>query len=243
MISYTQHIVILTICEIYIENGEKMEDSYIFSRVDHTLLTPTATWTEIEKLCKEAIKYKTASVCIPPTYVKRVRETFPDLTICTVIGFPLGYDVLATKALATQAALESGANEIDMVINITEVKNGNYQLIKTEIQVLKQIIGSRILKVIIETCYLTQAEKIMLCDVITESGADYIKTSTGFGTAGATIADINLFKANIGKNVKMKAAGGIRTREDMVAFIEAGCDRLGTSSAVKILIEGKSDSY
>ena len=220
-----------------------MENNYIFSHVDHTLLTPTATWGEIEKLCLEAIEYKTASVCIPPCYVKLVRDTFADIVICTTIGFPLGYDVLATKALATQAALESGADEIDMVINITDVKNGNFTAIKTEIQVLKQVVGEKILKVIIETCYLTESEKITLCKIVTEAGADYIKTSTGFGTAGATLEDINLFKAHIGSDVKMKAAGGIRSREDMVAFIEAGCSRLGTSSAVKILTEGRSEGY
>jgi len=220
-----------------------MEDSYILNHVDHTLLAPTATWEEIDKLCKEAIMYKTASVCIPPCYVKRVREAHPDLVICTVIGFPLGYDVLATKALATQAAIENGADEIDMVINITDVKNNDISPIVTEIQVLKQIVGDRILKVIIETCYLTTEEKVSMCKAVTEAGADYIKTSTGFGTAGATLEDINIFKANIGENVKMKAAGGIRTRDDMVAFIDAGCSRLGTSSAVKILTEGKSEGY
>ena len=220
-----------------------MEDNFILSHVDHTLLAPTAAWSEIEKLCNEAIKYKTASVCIPPCYVKLVRDTFPDLVICTVIGFPLGYDVLATKAIATQAAIESGADEIDMVINLSDVKNNNFAAIKAEINVLKQVVGDRILKVIIETCYLTESEKINLCKAVTDAGADYIKTSTGFGTAGATLEDIRLFKANIGSDVKMKAAGGIRTREDMVLFIEAGCSRLGTSSAVKILTEGKSGGY
>jgi len=220
-----------------------MEDNFILSHVDHTLLAPTAAWSEIEKLCNEALKYKTASVCIPPCYVKLVRDTFPDLVICTVIGFPLGYDVLATKALATQAALESGADEIDMVINISDVKNNNFAAVKAEIRVLKQVAGEKILKVIIETCYLTESEKINLCKAVTDAGADYIKTSTGFGTAGATLEDIRLFKANIGSEVKMKAAGGIRSREDMVAFIEAGCSRLGTSSAVKILTEGKSEGY
>ena len=220
-----------------------MEDSYILNRVDHTLLAPTATWAEIDKLCSEAIQYNTASVCIPPCYIKRVRNKYPELVICTTIGFPLGYDVLATKALATQAALEDGANEIDMVVNITDVKNDDLVTVKTEIQVLKQVVGDKILKVIIETCYLTDIEKIKLCQVVTEAGADYIKTSTGFGTAGATLDDINIFKAHIGPAVKMKAAGGIRTREDMVAFIEAGCSRLGTSSAVKILTEGKSSGY
>ena len=243
MLCYTQYVDILIRINSTIEMENLMENNYIFSHVDHTLLAPTAAWSEIEKLCNEAVKYKTASVCIPPCYVRPVRDTFPDIVICTVTGFPLGYDVLATKALATQAAIESGADEIDMVINITDVKNNNFAAVKTEIQVLKQVVGAKILKVIIETCYLTESEKINLCKIVTEAGADYIKTSTGFGTAGATLEDINLFKAHIGPDVKMKAAGGIRSREDMVAFLEAGCSRLGTSSAVKILTEGKSEGY
>jgi len=220
-----------------------MEDAYILSHVDHTLLTPVATWSEIEKLCKEAIYYKTASVCVPPCYIKRIRALHPDLVICSVIGFPLGYDVLASKALATQAAVEDGADEIDMVINVTDVKNDDFASIKTEIQVLKQIVGDRVLKVIIETCNLTEGEKIKLCHIVTEAEADYIKTSTGFGSAGATLDDIKLFKKNIGPDVKIKAAGGIRTREDMIAFLEIGCSRLGTSSAVKILTGAKSEGY
>ena len=220
-----------------------MEDSYILSHVDHTLLAATSSWVEIEKLCNEAIKYKTASVCIPSYYIRRVHAAFPDLNICTVIGFPLGYDTIATKAVAAQTAVEDGANEVDMVVNITDVKNNEYATIRTEISVLKQIIGKKILKVIIETCYLTEEEKINLCQIVTEEGADYIKTSTGFGTSGATLEDIELFKKHIGPDVKMKAAGGIRTREDMVAFIEAGCSRLGTSSAIKILTGVSSEGY
>jgi len=220
-----------------------MEDSYILSHVDHTLLAATSSWVEIEKLCNEAIKYKTASVCIPSYYIRRVHAAFPDLNICTVIGFPLGYDTIATKAVAAQTAVEDGANEVDMVVNITDVKNNEYATIRTEISVLKQIIGKKILKVIIETCYLTEEEKINLCQIVTEAGADYIKTSTGFGTSGATLEDIELFKKHIGPDVKMKAAGGIRTREDMVAFIEAGCSRLGTSSAIKILTGVSSEGY
>jgi len=221
----------------------KMEDAYILELVDHTLLAPAAIWSEIDKLCKEAIEFKTASVCIPPGYVKRVREAFPTLRICSVVGFPLGYDVLATKALAVQAAIEDGADEIDMVVNLTDVKNSIFANVSTELQVLKQIANEKILKVIIETCYLTEEEKIRLCEIITEAGADYIKTSTGFGTAGATLHDIELFKKHIGPDVKMKAAGGIRTREDMVAFIEAGCSRLGTSSAIKILTGRSAGAY
>ena len=220
-----------------------MDDSYILSHVDHTLLSPTASWEEIDKLCSDAVKYNTASICIPPCYVKRIRAAYPDINICTVIGFPLGYDVLAVKALAVQAAIEDGADEVDMVINQTDVKNGDFDTISTEIQVLKQIIGNKILKVIIETCNLTEEEKIKLCNIVTESGADYIKTSTGTGKAGATLDDIKLFVKHIGENLKMKAAGGIKTRDDMITFLEAGCSRLGTSSAVKILTGEKAESY
>jgi len=220
-----------------------MDDAIILKHVDHTLLASTAKWSEIDKVCKEAIMYNTASVCIPPCYVKRVRAAYPDLTICSVVGFPLGYDALAVKALAVQAAVEDGADEIDMVINLTDVKNGDYDTISTEIQVLKQIIGNRILKVIIETCYLSDEEKIELCNIVTKAGSDYIKTSTGLGTAGATIDDIKLFKKHLGPDVKMKAAGGIKTREDMIAFLQEGCSRLGTSSAVKILTGEKAGAY
>ena len=220
-----------------------MEDAYIFQHVDHTLLKATASWTEIEQLCNEAIKFSTASVCVPPYYVSRIREAFPELNICTVIGFPLGYDTTAIKINATQFALEEGANEIDMVINLADVKNGAFGLISSEITALGLILGPRVFKVIIETCYLTEAEKITLCQVVTDAGADYIKTSTGFGTGGATMEDVLLFKEHIGPEVKIKAAGGIRSREDMVAFLEAGCSRLGTSSAVSILTQGSAGSY
>ena len=220
-----------------------MDDAYILRHVDHTLLTPTATWSEIDKLCREAIKFKTASVCIPPYYVKRIRAAYPLLTVGTVIGFPLGYDATAVKAVASQAAVEEGADELDMVINLTDVKNSSFSSVGTEINLLKHIVGFKVLKVIIETCYLTEEEKVTLCKVVTEAGADYIKTSTGLGTAGATLADVKLFKANVGPEVKIKAAGGIRTREDMIAFLEAGASRLGTSSAVKILTGGVADAY
>ena len=220
-----------------------MNDVSILNHVDHTLLTATASWTEIEQLCLQAIEYNTASVCIPPCYVKRVRMTFPDLNICTVIGFPLGYDALTIKAAAAQAAIDDGADELDMVINLTDVKNGEFDTISAEIETLKAIAGPRILKVIIETCYLTEQEKIALCRIVTDAGADYIKTSTGLGTAGATMEDVTLFKAHIGPNVKIKAAGGIRTRDDMVAYLRAGCSRLGTSSAVKILTGGTAQGY
>ena len=220
-----------------------MDNAYILSHVDHTLLAATATWSEIDKICTEALEYKTASICIPPYYVKRAHTAYPNLNICSVIGFPLGYDSIAVKAVAAQTAVEEGANELDMVINLTDVKNGEFAPVMTEISVLKQIIGAKVLKVIIETCYLTEEEKITLCKIITEAKADYIKTSTGLGTAGATLEDIKLFKANIGPEVKMKAAGGIRKREDMVAFLEAGCSRLGTSSAIKILTGEEASGY
>ena len=220
-----------------------MDDSFILKHVDHTLLKAVASWTEISQLCEEALKYNTASVCIPPCYIRRIHDEFPDLNICTVIGFPLGYDVTASKAAAARAAVEDGANELDMVVNISDVKNGLFDDVRAEISALKEIAGERILKVIIETCYLTEQEKIALCRAVTDAGADYIKTSTGFGTAGATMADVELFKSHIGPGVKIKAAGGIRTREDMVAFIEAGCSRLGTSSAVSLLAGGAAGGY
>jgi len=220
-----------------------MDDAYILSHVDHTLLAATASWAEIEQLCNEALKYNTASVCIPPCYIERIKKAFPDINICTVVGFPLGYDSVTVKAACAQAAIDDGAGELDMVINLTDVKNGKFGAIGVEIATLKAIAGPRILKVIVETCYLTEQEKTTLCKVVTEAGADYIKTSTGFGTHGATIADVELFKANIGQGVKIKAAGGIRSREDMVAYLEAGCSRLGTSSAIKLLTGGKAQGY
>ncbi len=213
-----------------------MDSAQILKHVDHTLLGSSASWDEIKKLCLEAIKWKTASVCIPPSYVKKVFEEFGNqLVICTVIGFPLGYSSLSAKTEEIKKAISEGCSEFDMVINIGDVKNRNFDKITDEIAKLKDAVGDKILKVIIETCYLTENEKIQLCNCVTEAGADYIKTSTGFGTAGATLEDILLFKKHIGPDVKMKAAGGIRTKQDMVAFLEAGCERLGTSSAIKIL--------
>ena len=220
-----------------------MDDAYILSHVDHTLLTAVASWPEIKRLCDEALEFHTASVCVPPCYIKRIREAFPDLNICTVIGFPLGYDTTAAKSACAKAAVGDGADELDMVINITDVKNNDFESVTAEIAALRKIAGPRILKVIVETCYLTEPEKIALCRAVTDAGADYIKTSTGFGTAGAAKEDVELFKAHIGPDVKIKASGGIRTREDMVAFIEAGCERLGTSSAVKLLTGGTAQGY
>ncbi len=206
--------------------------------VDHTQLKAFALWTDIEKLCEEAIQYQTASVCIPPCYIARVHEKYKDqVNICTVVGFPLGYSVLEAKVAETKKALKDGANEIDMVINIADVKNGDYDKVEKEIAALKDIVGEKILKVIIETCYLTDDEKIAMCRAVTNAGADFIKTSTGFGTGGATMEDVELFKRYIGPGVKIKAAGGVRTVEDLRAFIDAGCSRVGTSSAVKLVTE------
>lgn len=212
-----------------------MTNSEILSHIDHTLLRPTSTTAEIDALCEEAVKFSTASVCIPPSYVRHVRDKFPELNICTVIGFPLGYSTTAVKCFEAEDAIRNGASEIDMVIDLGMVKNGDLSSVEQQISEVRKACGSHVLKVIIETCYLTEEEKIGLCGCVTRAGADYIKTSTGFGTAGATLADIQLFSRNIGKNVKMKAAGGVRTRSDLEMFLEAGCDRIGTSSAVKLL--------
>lgn len=217
-----------------------IKDIEIFARVDHTLLAASSTWEEINTLCEEAIRYKCASVCIPPSYVKRLSEKYKDaLVICTVIGFPLGYSTLEAKLLEIEKAVQEGAKELDVVINIGDAKNKNFDKITAELSALKKAAGNNILKVIIECCYLSEDEKIALCGCVTKSGADYIKTSTGFGSSGASLEDIRLFKAHIGPNVKMKAAGGMRSREDFIAFINEGCSRLGTSSAIKVLTGGK----
>ena len=211
-----------------------MEKTEILSHVDHTQLKAFATWEDIRKLCDEAVSLHTASVCVPPCYIKRIRDNYPQLDICTVVGFPLGYSVTEAKLAEVKQALLDGADEIDMVVNITDVKNHDYDAVETEIRALREATGSKILKVIIETCYLTEEEKIRLCEIVTRAGADYIKTSTGFGTAGTTLEDIRLFKEHIGPGVKMKAAGGIRTREAMEAYLAEGCDRIGSSSAANI---------
>lgn len=204
--------------------------------VDHTLLKPFAKWEDIEVLCNEAIEYQTASVCIPPAYIKRIHEKYGNkINICTVVGFPLGYAVTESKVAEVRKALEDGVNEVDMVINITDVKNGDYDKVEEEIRTLKKEVGDKILKVIIETCFLTEDEKIAMCKAVTNAGADFIKTSTGFGTGGATLEDINLFKQHVGKDVRIKAAGGVKTIEDLENFITAGCQRIGTSSAVGLL--------
>ena len=221
-----------------------MTEKEIMRHVDHTQLKAFATWEDIKKLCDEAVEYQTASVCIPPCYIQRVKEAYGEqINICTVVGFPLGYSVTEAKIAETKKALEDGASEIDMVINISDVKNGDYAAVEKEIAALKEVVGYNILKVIIETCYLTEEEKIAMCKAVTAAGADYIKTSTGFGTAGATISDIRLFKENIGEHVKMKAAGGVKTVEDLEAFLQEGCDRIGTSSAVKLIQGHKTNEY
>lgn len=213
-----------------------MEKQEIVKHIDHTLLKPFASWEDIQKLCDEAVALQTASVCVPPSYVKRIAQAYPgQLTICTVVGFPLGYSTAEAKAAETRQAVADGADEIDMVINIGDVKNGMYDKVEQEIITLKEICKERILKVIIETCYLTQEEKTAMCRVVTNAGADYIKTSTGFGQKGAAAEDIRLFRQYIGPKVKIKAAGGIRTREELEMFLELGCDRIGTSSAAELL--------
>ena len=212
-----------------------MELSDILSKCDHTLLTQTATWDEIRAICDDGIRYSTASVCIPACYVKEAKSYVGDkLKICTVIGFPNGYSTTATKVFECEDALRNGADEIDTVINIGHLKSGRYDEILSELTALKQTCGDKILKVIIETCLLTDEEKIKMCELVTASGADYIKTSTGFSTAGATREDVALFAAHIGTGVRIKAAGGISSLTDAEGFIRLGADRLGTSRIVKL---------
>jgi deoxyribose-phosphate aldolase len=213
-----------------------MTNQEIFNHIDHTLLKAFAPWEDVRKLCCEAVQYKTASVCIPPCYVAPAKAEFGGaLPVCTVIGFPLGYSVTVAKVCEAEQALKEGAAEIDMVINITDVKNKRFDAVRDEIAALRAVAGKHMLKVIVETCYLTREEKIRLCEIVTNAGADFIKTSTGFGTGGAALDDIELFKAHIGKNVRIKASGGIKTREALEAFIAAGCERIGTSSGVELL--------
>ena len=211
-------------------------DKNVVKYVDHTLLAQTATWEEIKQICDDGVAYGTASVCIPPSFVKRAKEYLGDkLPVCTVIGFPNGYNTTAVKVFETKDAVANGADEIDMVINIGMVKEGNYAGLLEEIKAVKEACGGKLLKVIIETCLLTEEEKIEMCRVVTEAGADFIKTSTGFSTAGATFADVELFAKHIGDGVQMKAAGGISSLEDAEKFVALGATRLGTSRIVKIL--------
>lgn len=216
----------------------------ILKHVDHTLLTQTVTWDEIKQICDDAIKYKTASVCIPPSYVKQAKEYVGDrMAVCTVIGFPNGYMTTATKEFETKDAISNGADEIDMVINIGHLKDRRLELIEDEIRTLKRACGSKILKVIIETCLLTDEEKIIMCELVTKAGADYIKTSTGFSTAGATFDDVKLFSEHVGDSVRIKAAGGIASLDDAVKFLELGADRLGTSRIVKLVKQEEASGY
>ncbi|MBQ9910577.1 MAG: deoxyribose-phosphate aldolase [Lachnospiraceae bacterium] len=219
-----------------------MDIQEILSKCDHTLLAQTATWDEIRGICDDGMKYHTASVCIPPSFVKRAKEYVGDrLQICTVIGFPNGYNTTAVKLVETVDALQNGADEIDMVINIGELKAGNTDYVLNEIRTLKAACGKKILKVIIETCLLTEEEKVTMCRLVTEAGADFIKTSTGFSKAGATFEDIALFAANVGPSVRMKAAGGISSIADAEKFVELGASRLGTSRIVKIVKAEEKD--
>ena len=213
-----------------------MEQKEILKHVDHTLLLQGATWDEIRRICDDAVIYQTASVCIPPSYVKQAKEYLDGkIPVCTVVGSPNGYMTTAAKEFETRDALANGASEIDMVINIGWLKDRKYDLIEEEIRTMKRACGEKILKVIIETCLLTEEEKVKMCEIVTKEGADYIKTSTGFSDAGATCDDIRLFSEHIGLNVKMKAAGGISSMEDAEKFLELGADRLGTSRVVKIV--------
>lgn len=215
-----------------------MNNPDIFPHIDHTLLKATATSEQITQLCEEALIYRTASACIPASYVKFAHDKFPELNICTVIGFPLGYSTTALKCFEAREAVQNGANEIDMVVNLGWVKDGRFSDVEREIIEVKAACDDKILKVIIETCYLTEQEKVELCKCVTNARADFIKTSTGFGTAGACIEDIRLFKKHIGENVRIKAAGGVKTKVDLEIFLSEGCERIGTSSAVKLLTEG-----
>lgn len=213
-----------------------MDIQNILSKVDHTLLGVDSTWEQIRELCEDAIRYRTASVCIPPSFVKKAKDFVGDrMKVCTVIGFPNGYATTAAKVFETRDALENGADEIDMVINIGALKDGDTAAVETEIRAVRDACPGRILKVIIETCLLTEKEKITMCRIVTASGVDFIKTSTGFSKGGATFEDIRLLKAHIGPEVRVKASGGITTLEDAEKFIRLGSARLGTSRIVKII--------
>ncbi len=221
-----------------------MDIQKILSICDHTLLLQPSTWDEIRALCDDAIKYGTASVCIPPCYVRKAKEYVGDrMKICTVIGFPNGNTTTAVKVFETTDAIANGADEIDMVINIGLLRAGKDKKVRKEIEAIKKACRGRILKVIIETCLLTEDEKIRMCKIVTEAGADFIKTATGFSTAGATFDDVALFAAHVGPNVKIKAAGGISSIADAEKFMELGASRLGTSRIVKIVKAEKAEGY
>ena len=221
-----------------------MQTNESLKHVDHALLLQGATWEEIRQICDDGAKYQTASVCIPPSYIKQASEYVQGkVAICTVIGFPNGYMTTAAKEFETKDALANGADEIDMVINIGWAKDGKFDCIEEEIRTLKKACGFKVLKVIIETCLLTDEEKIRMCEVVTKAGADYIKTSTGFSKAGATFDDIKLFSEHIGPNVKMKAAGGISSLDDAEKFLSLGADRLGTSRIIKLVKQEEATGY
>ncbi len=213
-----------------------MTNQELYAAVDHTLLKPVATWAQIQTLCEEAVRYRCASVCIPPVWVEPAAKAYGDkLTVCTVIGFPLGYNTTACKVFETRDAVQNGAKEIDMVVQQGWIKEGRYNDVTAEIKAVRAACGGALLKVIVETCNLSETELIAVCKCVTDAGAEYIKTSTGFGAQGATFEGVATMAANIGPGVKIKAAGGIRTRDDMERFIALRCSRLGTSSAVTIL--------
>ncbi|MDI9508947.1 MAG: deoxyribose-phosphate aldolase [Clostridiales bacterium] len=221
-----------------------MDKKEIFKRVDHTLLSQTATWEEIQSICDDAIAYGVASVCIPPSYVKQAKEYMGDkMAVCTVIGFPCGYQTRDLKVFEAKDAIANGADEIDMVINIGALKDREYDKVLEEIKQIKAVCGNRILKVIIETCLLSEEEKIKMCELVTESGADFIKTSTGFSKAGATFEDVALFAKHVGDHVRIKAAGGIASFDDAMKFINLGAERLGTSRIIKLAKNQQGDGY
>ena len=216
-----------------------MDKKEILRHADHTILTTTATWEQVKKLCDEGVRFNTASVCIPPSFVKQAADYVNGkLKICTVIGFPNGYNSTAVKVFETEQAVRAGADEIDMVINLGMVKQGDWDAVAEEIRTVKASCGGRVLKVIVEACQLTEEEKIKMCRIVTEAGADYIKTSTGFSTAGATREDVKLMRENVGAKVKVKAAGGISSLVDAEDMIKLGADRLGTSRVVRIVKDG-----
>lgn len=221
-----------------------MDNKAILAAVDHTLLTQTATWAEIKQICDDGVAYGCASVCIPASYVKQAADYLGDkLPVCTVIGFPNGYSTTAVKVFEAKDAIANGAKEIDMVINIGWARDGRWDELLSEIRAVKAACGDLVLKVIIETCLLTEEEKVKLCRIVSESGADYIKTSTGFSTAGATREDVALFKANVAPHVKIKAAGGISSLQDAADFLSLGADRLGTSRIVKLVKGQQAQGY
>ncbi|MCI9203125.1 MAG: deoxyribose-phosphate aldolase [Lachnospiraceae bacterium] len=221
-----------------------MNVNEILSHVDHTLLLQTAIWEEIRGICDDAVQYRTASVCIPPSFVKQASEYLAGkMPVCTVIGFPNGNMTTKTKEFEAQDAIANGADELDMVINIGWLKEKKYDLVEEEIRALRTVCGGKILKVIIETCFLTEQEKIKMCEIVTGAGADYIKTSTGFAGGGATFEDVRLFAEHVGKNVKIKAAGGITSMEDAERFLALGADRLGTSRIIKLVKNQEAAGY